>query len=252
VAAEIVQRPREKAVMRSVPLLAALLVHAVAFGIAVRAGGTPPQPLAEPAFAISFAWRPSAPAEPAAAPRVPGPSLPELAPAPAAHLEPVRPSAAHAPPPAAPQPAPRASWLETGSRPAAAPPAPAPPLPAPVVPAPPPAAAAGAGTPAAAAEPSARVEAEAIDPANAPPEYPLRARRLGHEGTVVVELSIDVDGRVAAAAVSRSSGSHLLDRAALAALRAWRYRPAREGGQPVATRVLVRVVYQLRDGVRTS
>ncbi|MEW6719951.1 MAG: energy transducer TonB [Thermodesulfobacteriota bacterium] len=49
-------------------------------------------------------------------------------------------------------------------------------------------------------------------------EYPRAARRLGHEGTVVVGFEVRGDGRVGSVAVERSSGSPILDAAALKAV----------------------------------
>jgi protein TonB len=74
------------------------------------------------------------------------------------------------------------------------------------------------------------------------PDYPAKAKRLEQEGTVMVNLVIGTDGAVTAARVAHSSGSPLLDAAALAAIRAGRCRPFETAGiarvveatQPVA------------------
>lgn len=64
---------------------------------------------------------------------------------------------------------------------------------------------------------------------NPRPAYPHEARIRGQEGTVEIHLTVGPDGRVGEAKVIRSSGHLLLDAAALAALRRWRYeaRPGR-------------------------
>ena len=62
------------------------------------------------------------------------------------------------------------------------------------------------------------------------PAYPSAARRRGLEGTVVLQVTLGVSGRVQAASVERSSGIAMLDRAALAAVRRWRCQPPRVGG----------------------
>ena len=49
--------------------------------------------------------------------------------------------------------------------------------------------------------------------------YPEEARRLGHRGTVAVRFRIGLDGAVAAAEVTASSGSSLLDAASLETVR---------------------------------
>ncbi len=81
---------------------------------------------------------------------------------------------------------------------------------------------------------------------HAPPRYPPLARRLGQEGTVVLALSIDREGRVTDARLRRSSGHPMLDRAALKAARAWRYRPALDAGRPVAGELVQPVEFRLQ------
>ncbi len=55
------------------------------------------------------------------------------------------------------------------------------------------------------------------------PEYPEDARRRSEEGTVTCRLTIDRDGRVVEVQVLASSGSAALDRAAVRALKRWRF-----------------------------
>ncbi|CAM4025728.1 TonB family protein [Paracidovorax anthurii] len=67
------------------------------------------------------------------------------------------------------------------------------------------------------------------------PAYPPVARRLGHEGRVVVSATIGADGRVRHASIGQGSGFQELDDAALAAVRDAAFVPARDGmGRPVA------------------
>lgn len=80
---------------------------------------------------------------------------------------------------------------------------------------------------------------------NQPPKYPLESRRRGEQGTVTVELEIDAEGRVAAARIARSSGYVRLDRAALVALRSWRFAPATRLGVAVALKLEQRVQFCL-------
>jgi len=49
--------------------------------------------------------------------------------------------------------------------------------------------------------------------------YPRMARRLGVEGRVVLAFTLRADGRLAGVRVAESSGSELLDEAALQAVR---------------------------------
>ena len=58
-------------------------------------------------------------------------------------------------------------------------------------------------------------------PTNPPPEYPADARAQGREGTVLLSLALETDGRVSSATLHASSGWPALDEAALAAARAW-------------------------------
>lgn len=69
---------------------------------------------------------------------------------------------------------------------------------------------------------------------NPKPVYPAVSRRLREEGTVVLEVFILADGAVGDLRVKRSSGFTRLDEAALAAVRRWKYLPARRGGETLA------------------
>lgn len=84
--------------------------------------------------------------------------------------------------------------------------------------------------------------------ANRPPVYPHRARRLGWQGRVVVRVRVDPRGRVEAVRLGQSSGHGVLDRAALKAVRNWRFSPATRGATPVAAWVDVPVRFRLTDG----
>jgi protein TonB len=75
------------------------------------------------------------------------------------------------------------------------------------------------------------------------PSYPELARRARVAGDVVIACTIAPDGRVADARVV--SGPPLLDAAALAAVRQWRYRPTLLGGAPVAVSLTVTVRFRL-------
>ncbi|MDA8249959.1 MAG: energy transducer TonB, partial [Rhodospirillales bacterium] len=65
------------------------------------------------------------------------------------------------------------------------------------------------------------------------PAYPRAARRDNIQGRVVMRVRVAADGRPLAAEVAVSSGSALLDRAALAAVTTCRFVPATQGGHPV-------------------
>jgi protein TonB len=78
------------------------------------------------------------------------------------------------------------------------------------------------------------------------PAYPEMARRAGAEGTVVLEATIGEDGRVRHVEVVRGLPFGL-SQAAVAAVKLWRYRPARGPSGPVASRKEVRIEFRLRS-----
>jgi len=78
------------------------------------------------------------------------------------------------------------------------------------------------------------------------PVYPLRARRLGLEGRLILRLEVAADGSVAEVAVLESSGQAILDEAAVEAARTWVFVPARRDGRPVAGTIRVPVSFALR------
>jgi len=81
------------------------------------------------------------------------------------------------------------------------------------------------------------------------PEYPPTSRRLGEEGSVVLQVLVGVDGNVQDGKVQKSSGFPRLDEAALKhALRAWRFTPGTEDGTPVATWHSVKVTFKITEG----
>jgi protein TonB len=79
------------------------------------------------------------------------------------------------------------------------------------------------------------------------PPYPDFARRLGHEGRVVIRIQVLSSGAVAAASIERSSGYAVLDEAALATIKRWRFRPAQRGGQPVDATLNVPITFKLQE-----
>lgn len=169
------------------------------------------------------------------APPVPRPTVPRPAPAAAARTQP-------APPPVV-----------------AAPPAP-PETPAPAMVVPPPVAPAPVAAPVAApqdappatsgptAPPAPRQVAITAVAYLAPPvlAYPPEARRAREEGIVHVGVLVDADGRPREWAVLRTSGHARLDDAALATVRATRFRPYTENGVALPFRVVMPLLFELR------
>lgn len=74
-----------------------------------------------------------------------------------------------------------------------------------------------------------------------PPTYPREALRRGVGGTVRVQVTVSPDGSVDRMDVAQSSGNRYLDRAAMEAVRRWRFAPAMRNGQPVSATVMIPV-----------
>jgi len=78
------------------------------------------------------------------------------------------------------------------------------------------------------------------------PSYPPSARRLGIEGTTLLRVFVDANGRVGDIVVKKSAGHPDLDRAATDAVRRWQFDPARRGTDAVAMWVELPVEFHLR------
>jgi TonB family protein len=75
------------------------------------------------------------------------------------------------------------------------------------------------------------------------PRYPPEAQRLRLVGTVVVEILVDEKGEVQDPHVVESAGE-VLDKPVLAAVRRWRYEPARKNGVKVKVRMQVKTTFK--------
>lgn len=80
-----------------------------------------------------------------------------------------------------------------------------------------------------------------------PPRYPRESRRKKEEGTVILAVTVGLEGRVADIAVSQSSGFRRLDEAALDAVRRWRWEPMLRDGRPVMVRGIVPIPFVLQQ-----
>jgi protein TonB len=76
------------------------------------------------------------------------------------------------------------------------------------------------------------------------PTYPTIAKTAKVQGLVIIEATIGTDGRVKDAHVLRPVP--LLDEAALAAVKQWRYTPTSLGGVPVEVLLVVTVNFTLK------
>lgn len=108
-----------------------------------------------------------------------------------------------------------------------APPAPAPPPTAPEAPA---------------SSPSDRAPVLVSSPA---PRYPAQAWRRRESGTVRVRVDVGPDGVPTATSLVQGSGSRSLDKAALDAVRRWRFEPAMAAGRPTVASVVVPIEFNL-------
>jgi protein TonB len=80
---------------------------------------------------------------------------------------------------------------------------------------------------------------------NPPPKYPRLAKMRGYQGTVVLEVLVDQIGRVDDIRILRSSGHHILDRAATASVKEWQFVPGKRGGEKVEMWVRVPIRFEL-------
>lgn len=82
---------------------------------------------------------------------------------------------------------------------------------------------------------------------NPRPTYPERAQREGWEGTVFLRVLINHEGKPEKVEVGRSSGFESLDRAAIEAVKDWRFHPARYGEKAVESWVRVPIIFRLSE-----
>jgi protein TonB len=80
-----------------------------------------------------------------------------------------------------------------------------------------------------------------------PPAYPVDARRRREQGTVKLLVLVGPDGRVSDIELASSSGSQALDRAALSAVKRWRWAPQKKSGAPAAVRGYVTIPFVLTN-----
>jgi len=90
------------------------------------------------------------------------------------------------------------------------------------------------------------LEAVPLYKINPPPRYPRAARRRGAQGTVVLSVYVDAQGRVANLWVFESSGYRVLDSSALEAVKKWSFEPGKKGDTKVAMWVNVPVRFELQ------
>lgn len=82
---------------------------------------------------------------------------------------------------------------------------------------------------------------------NPAPAYPAAALAERRAGRVVLRVAVDRQGRVVSATVERSSGADDLDRAALEAVRSWKFEPIERLAEGATLELAVPVRFVLAD-----
>ena len=82
---------------------------------------------------------------------------------------------------------------------------------------------------------------------NRPPVYPWLARMQAWEGTVVLQVRVEPDGRASQVKILNSSGHPALDQAAQQTVSQWEFLPAQRGGRSVGSLVKVPVRFRLTE-----
>lgn len=89
----------------------------------------------------------------------------------------------------------------------------------------------------------ARFDADYLS--NPKPPYPMQSRRLGEEGVVRLRVHVGPDGQALKVEIKVGSGYPRLDQSALDTVARWNFIPARRGATPVASWVVVPIVFSL-------
>jgi protein TonB len=90
------------------------------------------------------------------------------------------------------------------------------------------------------------IEAVPLYKVNPLPEYPRIARKRGYQGTVVLEVLVDQNGRVGDLRLFTSSGHSILDRKAMACVKGWLFEPGMKGDKKLDMWVRVPVRFELK------
>ena len=80
---------------------------------------------------------------------------------------------------------------------------------------------------------------------NQAPAYPSMAKKRNIQGKVLLVVLVKEDGSAAKVEVSRSSGSSILDNAAIDAVKNWQFIPAKKFGKAVSATVIVPIDFKL-------
>jgi len=80
-----------------------------------------------------------------------------------------------------------------------------------------------------------------------PPQYPIRAAERGIEGWVVLRFTITATGTVENPTVIDAKPKRIFDRAAIRALKKWKYRPRVVDGEAISRTEEVKLSFDLDD-----
>ncbi len=82
---------------------------------------------------------------------------------------------------------------------------------------------------------------------NAKPKYPKRARKRGLEGKVVLTVLVSASGLVENLSIQSSSGHSVLDKAALKAVKTWRFKSGTFNGLDTAATINIPITFKLEN-----
>jgi periplasmic protein TonB len=82
---------------------------------------------------------------------------------------------------------------------------------------------------------------------NPRPSYPPAAKRMGLQGRVMLNVEVLAEGSCGQVNVAQSSGHEMLDKAALQAVKTWKFAPARQAGRAITKWCQVPINFTLKD-----
>jgi len=96
-------------------------------------------------------------------------------------------------------------------------------------------------------EPFSQADISANYAHNPKPEYPTIAQIRGWQGEVLLRVQVSEQGVSDLVEVQHSSGYDVLDESAIEAVKQWLFTPAKYGEAPIASSVIVPIVFTLND-----